>query len=128
MSWFGNASLGFEAWSATWLIVSMGREVEYRPLSGERSFTDYRLGMVLTPHPRLRFQPGLVTRPTTGINDRTLIVVGLGSALHPGGRGWPLIQWQLLPSLSLDGYGSMFLYEGKPSGLQGQVGFTWTPP
>lgn len=121
--WFGNASVGFEAWSATWLIGSVTHEVEHRPHFGERTFSDFRLGLVLTPHPRLRLQYGLVTR-TSG----AFLAVGLGSALHPGGRGWPLIQWQLLPSLSLDGYGSVFLYEGRPYGIQGQVGFTWTSP
>ena len=90
-----------------------------------------KAGVVIDLHPRLRVQLGLAASyqvsPNSELNG-PWPSVDLGSVLGLGVRPLPLLQWQLLPDLSLDGHATAsWLLDGTGIVIQAyQVGFTWS--
>ena len=85
-----------------------------------------RTGFSLRLRPRLRLQLGaeaehlvlnsaglgIVTPDNVGTGPVDRVLLTLGSVLKQGLRSFPLVEWQVHPSLSLDGYASVRFVPG----------------
>jgi hypothetical protein len=92
-----------------------------------------KAGVAIDLHPRLRVQLGLAAHDevsSVSQLDGQGPTVELGSVLGLGVRPGPLLQWQVLPGFSLDGYATVaWLLDGTRTFIQTyQVGFTWRTP
>lgn len=88
-----------------------------------------RTGLSLRLHPRLRLQLGAEALVNVDVGTGPLdgMVLAFGSVLQQGLRSFPLVEWQVHPSLSLDGYASVRFVPGLGGALQTYlVGVTYT--
>jgi hypothetical protein len=88
-----------------------------------------RTGLSLRIHPRLRLQLGVEALVDLGVATEPLdgVQLAFGSVLQQGLRSFPLVEWQVHPSLSLDGYASVRFLPILGGALQTYlVGVTYT--
>jgi hypothetical protein len=114
-----------------WLVASAGVDTQRLGLDRSELIPEASAGLIFAVHPRVRLQLGFEARQTFGFggvfNPHTQLE--LGSTLEQGSRPWPLLELQVSPRVSLDGYAS---YRWNPGGTQAVqtylLGLTWRSP
>ena len=135
----GLASMGFEIQG----LASMDGGLQFLPslwwvgsvaghfalFHNQRFAPLLRTGLSQRLHPRLRLQLGVEALVNFGVGTGPLdgVQLAFGSVLQQGLRSFPLVEWQVHPSLSLDGYASVRFIPGLGGALQTYlVGVTYT--